>query len=344
MVPLDNARYAINAANARWRSLYDTLYGGDMLPEPPTRQGTDIDPERAEAVVAWAADFLDRHLPLRGASHREITAWQVRDGRLVAHSARGTHTLVTPEAFRGWRGDPASPEVVLLRHHNLHIELCLDPRHPVGQRDTASWEVFEGLLDAFVTSLIALHDLNGLGRWRNSKTDSVYIVKPKMHGSEEVAFTCELFAAMEEALAMPRHTLKLGLMDEERRTALNLEACIHAARKRLIYINTGFLDRTGDEIHTNRLGGRVVRKVDMKKQTWIDAYEDWKTIINFPSSPSCRPEDRPTLKNLRTSSPRLRSVQPGQIADRRSETWLTLSALLSTKGVRIPWKEVSIMD
>lgn len=380
VVPLDNARYAINAANARWGSLYDALYGSDMLPETPARQGAGIDPERADAVVAWTADFLDRHLPLRGASHREITAWQVRDGRLVAHSAQGEHALVTPEAFRGWRGAPASPEVVLLRHHGLHVELCFDPRHPVGQRhpaglcdvqleaavtviqdcedsvaavdgedktrlyrnwlglmrgdltlemeksgrrftrrlaedrhyhtpdggelrlkgralmlirnvghlmttpavrDTEGQEVFEGLLDAFVTSLITLHDLNGLGRWHNSETGSVYIVKPKMHGPEEVAFTCDLFAAVEDALALPRHTLKLGLMDEERRTTLNLEACIHAARERLIFINTGFLDRTGDEIHTDRLAGPVVRKADMKRQTWIDAYEDWNVDIGL---------------------------------------------------------------
>ncbi len=380
VVPLDNARYAINAANARWGSLYDALYGSDLFPDTPARARDGIDPDRADAVVAWTANFLDRHVPLQDASHREVTAWRIHDGQPLARDARGEHALADPGAFRGWQGDPAAPRAILLRHHGLHIVLRFDPEHPVGARHPAGlcdvqlesavtviqdcedsvaavdgadktriyrhWlglmrgdltvdmekagrrftrrladdhpyhaadggklrlkgralllirnvghlmttpavrdgegrEVFEGLLDAFITSLTALHDLRGLGRWRNSETGSVYIVKPKMHGPDEVTFTCDLFAAVEDALALPRNTLKLGLMDEERRTTLNLKACIHAARKRLIFINTGFLDRTGDEIHTDRLAGPVVRKADMKHQTWMRAYEDWNQDIGL---------------------------------------------------------------
>ena len=382
VVPVNNARYALNAANARWGSLYDAVYGSDMLPDAhgdPEKVG--FDPVRGEAVVDYVRQFLDRHLPLQGASHADVTAYAVEQGELHASLAKGeTCTLEDPQQFVAYRGDAQQPSTLLLRHHGLHVELRIDPTHPVGRSHPAglfdvqleaaatviqdcedsvaavdgedkvqvyrNWlglmkgdlsfdmekggqrftrrlnedreyrsadgsslrlkgralmlvrnvghlmttpavldaegePIHEGLLDALLTSLIALHDLRGKGPYRNSEAGSVYIVKPKMHGPDEVAFACELFAMVEDALALPRNTLKLGLMDEERRTTLNLKECIRPAGERLIFINTGFLDRTGDEIHTDMLAGPVVRKNDMKQQPWIRAYEDWNVDIGL---------------------------------------------------------------
>ena len=381
VVPVNNARYALNAANARWGSLYDAIYGSDMLPEHPRPAGGGLDEGRARAVIDWVRDFLDRHLPLARGSHAEVSAWRIAEGRALATLADGGESgLAEPELFAGYRGEPDAPSLLLLRHHGLHIELHIDRAHPVGRLDRAgicdvqleaaatviqdcedsvaavdgedktavyrNWlglmkgdlsarvdkggkafdrrlhddrryrapdgselvlkgralmlvrnvghlmttpavldgqgqEIPEGILDALVTSLAALHDLRGNGRWRNSEAGSVYIVKPKMHGPEEVAFTVDLFAAVEEILELPPNTLKLGLMDEERRTTLNLKECIRAARERLIFINTGFLDRTGDEIHTDMQAGPVVRKADMKTQPWILAYEDWNVDVGL---------------------------------------------------------------
>ena len=376
VVPVNNARYAINAANARWGSLYDAIYGSDMLPEArDTRHKGGYDPMRGAAVVDYVRRFLDRHIPLPDASHAEVVAYQVRDQGLHARLADDRSLpLGEPAQFAGHAGDPDNPSAILLRHHGLHIELRFDTGHPVGRSHPAglcdvwleaaatviqdcedsvaavdgrdkvqvyrNWlglikgdlsaevekegrrftrelapdreyqapdgstlrlkgralmlvrnvghlmttpaildprgePVQEGLMDALMTSLIALHDLRGNGRWRNSEAGAIYIVKPKMHGPGEVAFTCDLFAMVEDALGLRRNTIKLGLMDEERRTSLNLRECIRAARERLIFINTGFLDRTGDEIHTDMLAGPVVRKADMRQQPWMQAYEDW---------------------------------------------------------------------
>ena len=378
VVPVRNARYALNAANARWGSLYDALYGTDVIDETNgAEKGKGYNPVRGAEVVKYAKNFLDANFALAEGKYADVTGFKVEDGKLVILQGDKTTSLAQPEKFAGFLGDAANPTGILLKNNGLHAEIQIDPSSHVGKDDPAgikdvlmeaavttiqdcedsvaavdaeekvevyrNWfglmkgdlkdsfekngkqttrtmnpdreytapdggkvtlhgrsvmlirnvghlmtnpailvdfegqqeEIYEGIMDALITPLCSLPDILGKNSLSNSRTGSMYIVKPKMHGPEEVQFTVDLFSAVEKALNLPENTLKVGIMDEERRTTVNLKECIRVAKNRVIFINTGFMDRTGDEMHTSMKAGPFVRKNDMKNTDWLNAYERW---------------------------------------------------------------------
>ena len=374
VVPVDNARYVLNAANARWGSLYDALYGTDVIPGEKKK---DYDVKRATEVVNYVRDFLDENFPLKQKSWKEISKIYLENNQLILSADAEKDQLKNDHQFIGYKGDKLKPNSILIKNNNLHIEIVFDPNSLVGKNDKASisdiimesalstivdnedsvaavdaedkvkcyrnWlglmkgdlisnfekngkkitrklnpdrkytskngekitlhgralllnrnvghlmtnpsiilkdgsEIPEGIMDAFISNLCALHDFKNKN---NSRTGSVYIVKPKMHGPEEVAFTNTLFEKVEETLGMKKYSIKVGIMDEERRTTVNLKECIRQVKNRIVFINTGFLDRTGDEMHTSFEAGPMIFKGDMKKSTWLNTYENWNVDIGL---------------------------------------------------------------
>ncbi|XQW85779.1 malate synthase G [Thalassotalea piscium] len=375
VVPIMNARFALNAVNARWGSLYDALYGTDVISEADGAEKLGkYNPVRGNKVITFARDFLDQAIPLESASHHQAKQYQINQGNLNITLLNGEiHALAEPSQCIGYTGDAKQPKSILFKHNEIHLEICFDLNNPIAKDDNAgisdvllesalttimdcedsvaavdasdkviayrNWlglnlgnltetiakgettfirkmaddksfvsltgeaktlpgrslmfvrnvghlmtndavltnkgvPAPEGIIDAVMTSLIALHDIQGNSDKKNSRTHSIYIVKPKMHGSAEVAFTNLLFSKVEQLLSLPKNTIKMGIMDEERRTSVNLKNCIHAAKERVVFINTGFLDRTGDEIHTSMNAGVMAKKGDIKLTPWISAYED----------------------------------------------------------------------
>lgn len=380
VVPVRNARYCLNAANARWGSLYDALYGFDVIPETDgAEKGKGYNPVRGEKVIAFAKNFLDQTFPLTEGSHADVEKYSIVDANVNAIVNGQTVTLAKADQLVGFNGEAENPTNIVLKNNGLHVIIEIDANSPIGQTDKAgvkdvvleaavttiqdledsvaavdaeekvegyrNWlglmkgdlqetldkngktivralnqdrtcvnaqgetvtlhgrslmllrnvghlmtnpailvdgeEIYEGIMDALITPLLSIVDLKGKNTLRNSRTGSMYIVKPKMHGPEEVAFAVELFTRVEEALNLPAKCIKVGIMDEERRTSANLKACIAEAKDRTIFINTGFMDRTGDEIHTLMEAGPFVRKGEVKAQTWFDAYENRNVMIGL---------------------------------------------------------------